>query len=66
MPWSEIVEGKSPWVHKIVPTLNRPRVFDGLLHSLLTPALKFGSSFNCAKQEVKESVAIMVNVIKLK
>ena len=40
--WSETVEGKSPWIHKIVPALNRLRVFDGLLHSLLVPDFKFG------------------------
>ena len=56
----EAVEGKSPWVYKIVPVLNCLRVFDCFLHTPLITALKFGPSLNCAKQEVKELVAIMV------
>ena len=64
--WSETVEGKGPWVHKIVPALNHLRVINGLLHLLLVPAFEFGPSLNCAKQEVKESVATTVNKIELK
>ena len=64
--WSETVEGKGPWVHKIVPALNHLRVINGLLHLLLVPAFKFRSSLNCVKQEVEESIAITVNEIKLK
>ena len=56
----EAVEGKSPWVYKIIPVLNRLRLFDCLLHALLIPALKFGPSLNCTKQEVKESVVVIV------
>jgi len=62
----EAVEGKSPWVHKIVLVLNRLRVFDCFLHTLLIPTLKFGPSLNWAKQKVKESVAVTVNTTKLK
>ena len=54
------IEGKSPWIHKIIPVLNRSLVFDCLVHALLIPALKFGPSLNCAKQEVKELVVVMV------
>ena len=64
--WSKAIEGKGPWVHEIVPTLNCTCVINGLLHSLLLPAFEFGSSFNCAKQEVEESVATTVNKIVLK
>ena len=63
---SEAIKGESTWVHKIVPALNILRVLDCLLHTLLIPILKFGPSFNCAKQEVKESVARMANSTKLK
>jgi len=64
--WSKIVEGKGPWVHEIVPALNCTHIINGLLHSFLVPALKFGLPLNCAKQEVEESVAITVNKIELK
>ena len=58
--WPEAIKGKSLWAHKIALILNCLRVFDCLLHAPLIPALKFGPSLNCAKQEVKELVAIMV------
>ena len=58
--WLEAIKGESPWVHKIVPVLNLLRIFDCLLHTLLIHALKFGASLNCAKQEVKESMAVTV------
>ena len=64
--WSETIEGKGLWVHEIVPALNCTRVINGLLHSFLVPALKFGSPLNCAKQEVEESIATTVNKIELK
>ena len=54
------IKSESPWVYKIVPVLNRLRLFDCLLHVLLIPTLKFGPSLNCTKQEVKESVVVMV------
>ena len=54
------IKSESPWVYKIVPVLNRLRLFDCLLHALLIPALKFGLSLNCTKQEVKKSVVVMV------
>ena len=62
----EAVEGKSPWVYKIVPVLNCLRVFDCFLHTPLITALKFGPSLNYAKQKVKELMAVMVNATKLK
>ena len=64
--WPKEVESKSLWVYKIVPVLNRLRVFDCFLHTPLIPALKFGLSLNCIKQKVKESVAVAVNATKLK
>ena len=62
----EAIKGKSAWVHKIVLALNILCVLNCLLHTLLIPTLKFGPSFNCTKQEVKESVARMANRTKLK
>ena len=62
----EAIEGKSSWVYKIIPVLNHLRVFDCFLHTPLIPALKFGLSFNCAKQKVKESMVVTVNATKLK
>ena len=63
---SEAIKGESTWVHKIVPALNSLRVLNCLLHTLFIPTLKFRTSLNCAKQEVKESVARTVNATKLK
>ena len=62
----EAIQGESTWVHKIVPALNILCVLDCLLHTLVIPTLKFRPSLNCAKQEVKESVARMANATKLK
>ena len=63
---SEAIKGESTWVHKIVPALNSLRVLNVLLHTLFIPALKFRTSLNCAKQEVKELVARTINATKLK
>ena len=64
--WSKAIEGKGPWVHEIVPTLNCTCVINGLLHLLLVPTFQFRPSLNYAKQEVGESVATTVNKIELK
>ena len=63
---SEAIKGESTWVHKIVLALNSLCVLNCLLHTLFIPILKFRTSLNCAKQEVKESVARTVNATKLK
>ena len=63
---SEAIKGESTWVHKIIPALNSLRVLDCLLHMLFILALKFRMSLNCAKQEVKESVARTINAASLK
>ena len=55
---TEVIKGKSPWVHKIVPILNRPCLFNCLLNTLPVPAFKFGLSLNCAKQRAKGLVMI--------
>ena len=62
----EAIKGESTWVHKIVPALNSLHVLNFPLHTLFIPTLKFRTSLNYAKQEVKELVARMVNATKLK
>ena len=63
---SKAIKGESMWVHKIVPSLNSLRVLNCPMHTLFIPTLKFRTFLNCAKQEVKELVARMVNATKLK
>ena len=63
---SKAIKGESMWVHMIIPALNSLRILNCLLHMLFILTLKFRTSLNCAKQEVKESVARMVNITKLK
>ena len=62
----EAIKGESTWVHKIVLALNNLHILNCLLHTLFIPNLKFKTSLNYAKQEVKELVARTVNTAKLK
>ena len=62
----EAIKSESTWVHKIIPAFNSLLVLDCLLHTLFIAAFKFRMSLHCIKQEVKESVARMVNAAKLK
>ena len=64
--WTKTVKRKGPWVHEVVPTLNRACVINSLLHSLFVPALQLRPSLSCAKRETGESIATTVNKIKLK
>ena len=66
MFWPKTVKGKGPWVHKIVPTLNRLCIINGPLHSLLVPAFQFRLSLSCTKTRRGESMATIVNKIELK
>ena len=53
---TKAIKCKSTRVHQIVKILNRPRVLDDLLHVLLVPAFKLGSSLDYTRQWRKELV----------
>ena len=55
---SKVVKGKGPWINQIVPTFDRLCVSYYGLNALLMPAFKLRPSLNCAKQKIKELVAI--------
>ena len=46
---TKTVEGKSPWIHKVVPVLKRARVLNSLPHPLSVPALQLRPCLNCSR-----------------
>ena len=48
---TEAVKGKSPWIYKVVPILNRVRVLNSLLHPLSIPALQLRPCLNCSRRK---------------
>ena len=48
---TKAVEGKSPWIYKVVPILNRARVLNSLLHPLSVPALQLRPCLNCSRRK---------------
>ena len=48
---TKAVEGKSPWIHKVVPVLKRARVLNSLPHPLSVSALQLRPCLNCSRQK---------------
>ena len=48
---TKTVEGKSPWIHKVVPVLNCVRVLNSLPHPFSIPALQVRPCLNCSRQK---------------
>ena len=48
---AEAVEGKSPWIYKVVPILNSARVLNSLLHPLSVPAFQLRPSLNYSRRK---------------
>ena len=46
---TKAVKSKSPWIHKVVPVLNRARVLDSLPHLFSVTALQLRSCLNCSE-----------------
>ena len=63
---TEAVEGKSPWIYKVVPILNSARVLNSLLHPLSVPAFQLRPSLNCSRRKTQSSTTATIKKIKLK
>ena len=48
---TKAVKGKSPWIHKVVPILNRARVLNCFPHPFSVPVLQLRPCLNCSRRK---------------
>ena len=63
--WIEAIKSKSTRVHKVIPILDRPSIFNCLLNPLLVLAFKLWLSFNYTKQVSKGVSDDKISTIKI-
>ena len=61
---TKAVKSKSPWIHKVVPVLNRARVLNSLPHPFSEPVLQLSPCLNCSER--KKLATTTISKIKLK